>query len=108
MAIHRTLILVRNAETLAELSRLAEFLPGARGRGLVFEVVSGDVQHAVTQLRERERDPPIGFIAPDEAEAFAALAGGADEALVLKAHDAPSMNAFVDRVELRARLRAET
>jgi signal transduction histidine kinase/ActR/RegA family two-component response regulator len=108
MAIPRTLILVRNAETLGELSRLVERMPSVRGRGLVFDLVRGDIQQALTERRERERDPPIGFVAPDEASAFAALAGGADEAVVLKAYDTPSLTAFVDRVELRARLRAET
>jgi signal transduction histidine kinase/CheY-like chemotaxis protein len=108
MAIPRTLILARSAHTLDELARLAETLPWARGRGLAFEVLPGDVQQGVAERRERERDWPIGFVAPDEPSALAALSGGADEAMVLAGNDAPGFAAFVDRLELRAKRRGET
>lgn len=74
----------------------AEGLPWVRGRGLAFGVVSGDVQTALTERREREPEAPVGFIAEDEPSVLAALAGGADEAAVLPPQDARALAAFVD------------
>ncbi|HEX4337801.1 MAG TPA: ATP-binding protein [Polyangiaceae bacterium] len=107
MAIPRTLVLSRSARTIDELARLSETLPWARGRGLAFEIVTGDVQQEVSARRERERDGPIGFVAADESSVLAALSGGADEAMVLGGNDASAFAAFVDRVDLRARRRGE-
>src|SRR5579871_4350442 len=107
MAILRTLVLSRSARTIEQLTRLAETLPWAHGRGLNFEVLSGDVQQAIATHRERERDSPIGFVADDEPSALAALTGGADEAMVIHGDDAPAFAAFVDRLELRAHRRGE-
>ena len=78
-----------------------------RGRKLAFGVLVGDVQAGIAERREREPLGPIGLIAEDEPSVLAALAGGADEASVLPAYDAASLAAFVDRLELRARLRAD-
>jgi signal transduction histidine kinase len=65
------------------------------------------VQASIAQHREREVDTPIGFVAESEPAVLAALAGGADEAAVVPTFDAALLAAFVDRLELRARLRAE-
>jgi signal transduction histidine kinase len=103
----RTLILVADPETQRALAELAERLPWAPSRGLSFAALTGDVQKAVADERAREGLLPIGVVARDEPSALAALAGGADEATVFSTIDAASLAAFVDRVELRARLRAE-
>jgi signal transduction histidine kinase/CheY-like chemotaxis protein len=108
MASMRTLVLVRKAAVLEELIELAETLPWARNRGLAFDVLSGEIQQAMAERRESEHDAPIGFVAPDEPSVLAALSGGADEAMVLNPIDAAHFAAFVDRVELRARRRADT
>ncbi len=65
------------------------------------------MQTAIAERREREPEAPMGFIAEDEPSVLAALAGGADEASVLTGFDAAPLAAFVDRLELRARLRAD-
>lgn len=86
---------------------MAESLPWVRGRGLAFAVITGNVQSGVAERRERDTESPIGFIAEDEAAVLAALAGGADEAAVVTAFDAALLAAFVDRLQLRARLRGD-
>ncbi len=85
----------------------AEALPWVRGRGLAFGVAIANVQASIGERREREPDAPIGFIAADEPAVLAALAGGADEAAVIAPLDAAALAAFVDWLELRARLRAD-
>jgi signal transduction histidine kinase/ActR/RegA family two-component response regulator len=77
-------------------------------RGVEFDVVSGNTQAMVAEGRERRPDIPIGFIAADEGAVLDALVGGADEAAVLLSCDAGQLAAFVERLDLRARLRAES
>jgi two-component system, NtrC family, sensor kinase len=107
MAGPRILILVERAELRDELSRLTETLPWAKSREVSFVTSTGDVESAIAQARANHNGP-LGYLAPDEPSALAALAAGADESVLLPARDARSLAAFVDRVELRARLRAET
>jgi signal transduction histidine kinase len=71
-------------------------------------VLAGDLQASIAERREREQNVPIGYIAADESSVLEALAGGADEAAVIAPYDAAQLAAFVDRLELRARLRAES
>ena len=104
----RVLILVESAEACASLSKLAETLPWARTKEVAFETSSGDIEQAVAGAQERNHGGPLGYLAPNEPSALAALAAGADEAIVLSARDAQNLTAFIDRVELRARVRAET
>jgi len=103
----RTLILVDSAEARDELSSLSRTLPAATSREARFEVVSGELELEVARCREREGEAALGFLARDEASALAALSAGADEAIVLANRDAASLTAFIDRLELRARLRVE-
>ena len=102
------LILVHSRQAHDGWVRLAETLPWANGRGLSFAVLTGNLQAALAERRERERDVPIGYIAADEPSVLEALAGGADEAAVVAPYDPAQLAAFVDRLELRARLRAES
>jgi len=74
----------------------------------VLERIDGPIQPAVARRREREPEALIGYVASDEPSVLAALAGGADEAAVLPALDATQLIAFIDRAELRSRLRADT
>jgi len=104
----RTLILLGDGFMHRELTRLSESLPWARQRGLSFEVLRGEPQQSVAERRAHERDSPMGFVAADEPSALSALSGGADEAAVYHTFDGPSLAAFVDRIELRARQRMET
>jgi signal transduction histidine kinase/ActR/RegA family two-component response regulator len=78
------------------------------GRGLAFGVLTGDLQVTVAERREREGDTPIGYIAANDSSVLEALAAGADEAAVVVPYDAAQLAAFADRLELRARLRAES
>jgi signal transduction histidine kinase/CheY-like chemotaxis protein len=86
----------------------AETLPWGRGRRLAFAVLSGNPQAAIAERREREPEAAIGCIADDESSVLVALASGADEASVVPAGDAALLAAFVDRLELRARLRTDS
>jgi signal transduction histidine kinase len=104
----RTLVFAYCDEVHDNLVRLADALPWAGGRGLTFGVLRGDVSAGVAEQRELAAVAAIGFLAADEPSVLAALAAGADEAAVLTACDAQSLAAFVDRLELRARLRAES
>ena len=103
----RTLILVESAEISGELSRLAASLPWSKSRAVTILPRIGDVEQAVAEARERDQSACLGYLAPDEPSVLLALAAGADEASVMQARDAQSLAAFVDRVELRARLRVE-
>ncbi|HKU44142.1 MAG TPA: ATP-binding protein [Polyangiales bacterium] len=79
-----------------------------RDRELTFELVSGSPRTAAAVKRERDPHAMIGFAAEDEAAALAAIAGGADEAAVFAAVAPSELLAFLERIELRAQLRAET
>jgi signal transduction histidine kinase/CheY-like chemotaxis protein len=107
MASLRVLILVQDRRARAEIEDLAARVPWGPTRGLDFGSVEGDLSRTVAELREREPRLPIGVVADDEAAVLAALAGGADDAAVLRRPDAASLAAFVDRLELRARIRRE-
>ncbi|MFT3921880.1 MAG: ATP-binding protein [Myxococcales bacterium] len=102
-----SLILVQRPELQAELCALASSLPWAANRGLSFHVAEGDPREAIDLWRSRDVGVPLGFIAADESSALLALASGADEASVIPA-EAEALAFFVERLELRARLRAET
>jgi signal transduction histidine kinase len=106
MVIPRTRILVDCASTLNELVTAAEAIT-FRTSHVGFDTISGDTQQAVAARRELEPEAPIGFVAADQPSALAALAGGADEAMVLPRVDAAGLATLLDRVELRARLRGE-
>jgi len=102
-----SLILVQRPELQAALCELASNLPWVPGRGLSFHVAEGDPRQAIDLWRSRDASIPLGFLAADESSVLVALANGADEASVIPA-EAMALAAFVDRLELRARLRAET
>jgi len=104
----RTVILVQSQEAHDAWVALAETLPWARDRHVAFGVLLSEVQAGVADQRERSPRCPLGFIALTEPDVLAALAGGADDAMVLATRDPASLAAFVDRVELRARIRADT
>lgn len=107
MAAPRTLVLVQNPVIRSQLEQLVQWLPWAPARGLRFDRLEANVQEAVAAYREREVALPIGVIADDESIVLAALGAGADEAAVLGAEDPAALAAFVDRLEVRARLRAD-
>jgi signal transduction histidine kinase/ActR/RegA family two-component response regulator len=100
------LILVQHPGALDALAELSRRVPWADERGLVFVAAPGDSRTAVTGHRERDPEVPLGFVADDEHSALAALAGGADEAAVVRP-ELGSVAAFLGRVDTRARLRAE-
>ncbi len=102
-----SLILVQRPELLDELSALVTTLPWWPGRGLNFQQVEGDLAQTIHFWRGRDGTLPLGFIATDESSVLLALSNGVDEAAVIPA-EAASLAAFVDRLELRARLRADT
>ncbi len=102
----RSLILVQQSDVQDRFVTLVESLPWAPSRGLAFQAALGDPPQAIEQARRREGNIPIGYIASNESSVLLALAHGADEAGVVPV-DAAALAAFVDRLELRASLRAE-
>lgn len=98
-------LVVHDDETAQELRRLDEH----RGTGTpITIIVAADAAgEAVVRIRQAAGDPPLGVVARTEAEAFAAVASGADDACVAEDLDLPRYIAFLDRVDLRARQRRE-
>ncbi len=103
----RIVILAQDAATRDAALRVVEAVPSARGRGLLFELVGDDVTTHVAQRRALEPELPLGVLARDEPSALASLSAGADEALVLPRVDVASLLSFIDRIDLRARMRGE-
>jgi signal transduction histidine kinase/CheY-like chemotaxis protein len=108
MTAPRVVALGSSDPILEALARAAEALPASRSRSLIFERIHGDVQPAVARVREREPLALIAYAASDEPSVLAAIAGGADEAQVIAQPDAAQLLAFLDRTELRGRLRADS
>jgi len=108
MSAPQVVILGSNEAIVVMLAKAAEALPAVRSQRLKLERVSGDVQPAVARRREDDPFALLGFAGTDEPSALAAIAGGADEAMVWSVPDPAQLVAFIDRIELRARLRADT
>ena len=87
---------------------VANTLPWVAQRAIEFAVVTGNPQAMVADRRERQPDAKIGYIASDERWVLEALVGGADEAAIVAPYDAAQLAAFVERLDLRAHLRAES
>ena len=102
----RTLVLLHGADLVGPVQALARSLPWVPARGVEFELIEGDVQAAVSERRTRSGSGALGVITTEEADALSALASGADEAVALRDVGASALAGFIDRVELRARLRA--
>jgi len=98
-------LVVPDEQTARSLRDLDEH----RGGGAPVEIVvsGGAIGDAVLHMRHSRGDPPLGVVARSEADAFAAVAAGADDACVAEALDLPRYIAFIDRVELRAGQRRE-
>jgi signal transduction histidine kinase/ActR/RegA family two-component response regulator len=99
-------LLVQDEETAAEVGKLGEHRE-AGGLGLQVVVVRDSATDAVPRQRSAGGADPLGFVARTEAEAFAAVAAGADEACTLEGLDPERFVAFLDRVALRATQRRE-
>jgi signal transduction histidine kinase len=99
-------LLVQDEETAAEVNKLGEHRE-VGGFDLEVVVVRDSATDAVPRQRSAAGAVPLGFIARTEAEAFAAVAAGADEACAVEGFDAATFVAFVDRVALRATQRRE-
>jgi len=99
-------LLVQDEETAVEVGRLAAYREGG-GLDLEMVVVHDSATDAVPRQRSAGGNDPLGVIARTEAEAFAAVAAGADEACTIDGLDLPRFVAFLDRVALRATQRRE-
>jgi len=98
-------LVVHDGETAERVRRFDEH----RGGGVPVDVIVSEngAGAAVVRLLQAAGDPPLGVIARSEAEAFAAVEAGADDACVAEDLDLPHYIAFLDRVDLRARQRRE-
>jgi signal transduction histidine kinase/ActR/RegA family two-component response regulator len=99
-------LLVQDEETATELEKLGG-LREAGGLDLEIVVVNDSATDAVPRQRSAGGHGPLGVVARTEAEAFAAVAAGADEACTAAGLDLPRFIAFLDRVALRATQRRE-
>jgi signal transduction histidine kinase/ActR/RegA family two-component response regulator len=97
---------VQDEETGAALRSLAA-LREAGGLDVEVIVVHDSPTDAVPRQRSAAGSGPLAVIARSEAEAFAAVAAGADEAGIADILDLPRFVAFLDRVALRAAQRRE-
>ncbi len=101
-----TLILIDGERTHAAACALAEGVPHPTGGALSLMRVQGEPTISVSTMRERHGSATIGYIGLDEHAALEALEAGADEAAVWPL-DVAAWTRFIDRVELRGRLRRE-
>jgi signal transduction histidine kinase/CheY-like chemotaxis protein len=90
-----------------EVTKLADCRPSG-GSPITLRVLDGFPGDGVARERSAGVREPLGVITRTEAEAFAAIAAGADDARVVDGLDLPGFIAFLDRVGLRARHRRET
>jgi two-component system NtrC family sensor kinase len=74
---------------------------------LVLERGEGPIAERVRLIRRARGGVALGVVTPDESAALLALESGADEGIAIDRLDQRSAPGFVDRVLLRARLRAE-
>jgi signal transduction histidine kinase/CheY-like chemotaxis protein len=98
-------LVVPDEKTARDLRCLDE----RRGGGPLVEIIvqvvaAGEME---SYVRDLSGGTPLGMVARDEAEAFAAVAAGADDACAAETLDLPRYIAFLDRVDLRARQRRE-
>ena len=100
------LVLCPLDEPLAALERLAERAPEFRSE-VVLERGEGELVERVRLTRLERGGIALGVVAGDESEALLALEAGADESIAIDRLDERSALGFLDRVLLRARLRAE-
>lgn len=70
-------------------------------------VSSLSASDAVFALRARVGSEPLGVLAADESECLDAITAGADDATVVTQLEITGFAAFFDRVQLRARIRAD-
>jgi signal transduction histidine kinase/CheY-like chemotaxis protein len=102
-----TLILVHSPALCDELQKLCDDAPWARERRLTLKVAEAVPQIAVSQARAADPKQPLGYVGPDESSVLGALDAGADEAAVVSGSCAQQLGTFLDRLETRARLRAQ-
>jgi signal transduction histidine kinase/CheY-like chemotaxis protein len=98
-------LVVHDEETAQSLRRFDEHRGGGTPAEIILSVDAA--AESVVRIRQSAGDPPLGVVARTEAEAFAAVASGADDACVAEDLDLPRYIAFLDRVDLRARQRRE-
>jgi two-component system, NtrC family, sensor kinase len=94
-------------EPVAALERIAARNLPSLPDGFVLELGSGDIAERVRLARAARGSIALGVVTRDEPSALLALEAGADESTTLDHLDDRSALGFVDRVLLRARLRAE-
>jgi two-component system NtrC family sensor kinase len=93
-----------------EINERVEKLSARRdGAGLAIEtiVAHDSATNAIPRLRSAGATGPLGMVARTEAEAFAAVAAGADDACAIDGLDLARLVAFIDRVALRTMQRRE-
>src|SRR5688572_20615781 len=100
-------ILCPENEPVAALERLAARSQTELPAELVLERGEGPIAERVRLIRRERGGIALGVVAPDESAALLALESGADEGIAIDRLDERSALGFVDRVLLRARLRAE-
>lgn len=103
----RLVILVPRDAALDWLVETTADRLGSAPSGLELRPWSGEVREACRRVRAEEGSLPLGVVAADEAEGWAAIEAGADEAILEELLSPPTALAFIDRILLRARLRRE-
>jgi signal transduction histidine kinase len=94
-------------EPVAALERLAARSRSELPAELVLEPGEGPIAERIRRIRRERGRIALGVVALDESAALLALESGADEGIAIDRLDERSALGFVDRVLLRARLRAE-
>jgi signal transduction histidine kinase len=107
MTAARTVILVHSASVRDALQQVYGSAPWALDRNLELQTASGDPRMEVARLREEEPRVPLGYLGAHPSAALAALEAGADESGVATEACLSQLATFVDRLEVRAQMRAQ-
>jgi two-component system NtrC family sensor kinase len=100
-------LLAEDGAVADEVTKLADCRPNG-GPGIDICVLDGFPGDRVARERGAGLRAPLAVIARTEAEAFAAIAAGADDARTVDGLDLSGFIVFLDRVSLRANQRRET
>ncbi len=82
-------------------------MPSTSGLALAFASLEGDLGPAVARARTAAGGGPVGVIVDADSDVIAALLAGADEAETLSSVAPKPFARFVERLLVRAKLRAE-
>lgn len=100
------LVLVADPSLIESIGQVARRRGPSGAMTVCLEPLTGPLEEGVAAARRRCSEMPLGCVVGSDRDALVAIESGADEAAVIGPSE-HEVNAFLDRLALRARLRAE-